>query len=422
MTNQKNTTRLKKTTRLWSDFEAICDCGGRLSGTTSEAKAVDLLKVLGSRVMGVAPIVEPVSYQGWQALTSNLIGPDDATYPVNPLVRSVATQEGGLDAEVIDLGRGSPDDFKVREAEIAGRIVMVRHELMFDPNTIHRREKYAAAVRAGATGFLIVGPVSGSLVSGSVGGGSENGIPSGGISPETAEQLNRGTKGMPLVKLCIKTTEAGRVANNLFFDLPGKGPGLVVLSAHIDGHGLAESAIDNATGLAVALDVARRLTSDVSSWKRGLRLAFFNVEEWALTGSAHHVAGLTDSEKADIALNVNLDSVAGGDQLTALTSGFSGIEPFLSYCAADAGIDLKLFRPLQMNSDHANFAAAGIPAFRLVAGFADPTAATSLVLTDKDVRGQVKADELVRAAQLTETIIQSALVIDAHEVAKWRQV
>ena len=75
-----------------------------------------------------------------------------------------------------------------------------------------------------------------------------------------------------------------------------------------------------------------------------------------------------------------------------------------------------------MNSDHANFAAAGIPAFRLVAGFADPTAATSLVLTDKDVRGQVKADELVRAAQLTETIIQSALVIDAHEVAKWRQV
>jgi hypothetical protein len=57
-----------------------------------------------------------------------------------------------------------------------------------------------------------------------------------------------------------------------------------------------------------------------------------------------------------------------------------------------------------------------------VAGFADPTAATSLVLTDKDVRGQVKADELVRAAQLTETIIQSALVIDTDEVAKWRRV
>ncbi|MDP6211049.1 MAG: hypothetical protein QF474_07790 [SAR324 cluster bacterium] len=65
---------------------------------------------------------------------------------------------------------------------------------------------------------------------------------------------------------------------------------------------------------------------------------------------------------------------------------------------------------------------ASIPAFRLVAGFADPTAATRLVLTDRDVRGQVNKDELVRAARLTETIVRSALVADADEVAKWRRV
>ncbi len=407
---------------LWADFEAICDCGGRLSGTSSEAKALDLLKVLGSKATSVTAVVESVSYHGWQALTSNLTGPDDKTYRVNSLVRSVATPEGGLNAEVIDLGRGSPDDFKAHRTEIAGRIVMVRHELMFGPNTIHRQKKYDAAVKAGAVGFLIVGPVSRSLVSGSVGCGDENRIPAGGISPETAKQLNRDNNGMPLVQLCIETTEKDRVAENLFFDLPGKGPGSIILSAHIDGHDLAESAMDNATGLAVALDVARRLAPDMGSWERGLRLAFFNVEEWALIGSAHHVAGLTDNEKADIALNVNLDSVAGGDRLTALTSEFSGVEPFLSRCAVDAGIDLELFRPLQMNSDHANFAVASIPAFRLVAGFADPTAATRLVLTDRDVRGQVNKDEFVRAARLTETIVRSALVADADEVAKWRRV
>ena len=54
--------------RLWSDFEAICDCGGRLSGTTSERNALDLLKVLGSNAMGVKPVVESVFYKGWQAL------------------------------------------------------------------------------------------------------------------------------------------------------------------------------------------------------------------------------------------------------------------------------------------------------------------------------------------------------------------
>ena len=65
---------------------------------------------------------------------------------------------------------------------------------------------------------------------------------------------------------------------------------------------------------------------------------------------------------------------------------------------------------------------ASIPAFRLVTGFADPTAATRLVLTDRDVRGQVNKDELVRAARLTETIVRSALVADADEIAKWRRV
>jgi hypothetical protein len=58
----------------------------------------------------------------------------------------------------------------------------------------------------------------------------------------------------------------------------------------------------------------------------------------------------------------------------------------------------------------------------LVAGFADPTAATRLVLTDRDVRGQVKTDELVRAARLTETIVRSALIVEADEVAKWRRL
>jgi len=403
-----------------ADFDAICDCGGRLSGTPSEASAVELLKTLGSEAMGVEPIVEPISYHGWQAIKARLIGSDGKSYPVNPLVRTIPTPVGGIDAEVIDLGRGSPDDFKTHATEIAGRIVLVRHELMFDPNTIHRREKYNAAVEAGAAGFLIAGPVAGSMVSGSSGRGAEYGIPAGGIAPETADRLQRTSGGWPKVRLEITTAETDRTADNLFFDLPGKSSDCVVLSAHIDGHDLAESAMDNGTGLAVALEVARRLAPEVGTSQRGLRLAFFNIEEWALTGSARHVASLTKEQQNAIALNVNLDSVAGGEGIAALTSGFSGIEPFLSTCASEAGVELELFRPLQMNSDHANFAIAGIPAFRLVAGFADPTAATSLVLTEMDTRDQVKPEELERAANLTETIVRDALNASPEAAAKWR--
>jgi Zn-dependent M28 family amino/carboxypeptidase len=410
----------KQSSRLRADFESLCDCGGRLSGTQSEAQAVELLKNLGSEVMGVKGTVEPVPYLGWQAVEGNFIGPDGVSYKVNPLVRTIPTPRNGLDAEVIDLGRGSPNDFDLNKDQISGRIVMVRHELMFASDTIHRGKKYRAAVEAGAAGFLIVGPVAGSMVSGSSGRKNERGIPAAGISPETAEKLAQTSSGFPRIQLNISTLETDQIANNLIFDLPGEKPGCVVLSAHIDGHDLAESAMDNATGMAVALEVARRLAPEANTWQRGLRLAFFNVEEWALTGSAHHVSGLTKEEKDLVALNVNLDSVAGGDGLAALTSEFPGIEPFLSGCAKEVGIELELFRPLQINSDHANFAVAGIPAFRLVSGFGDATAATSLVLTELDTRDYVKTDELDRAANFTEMVVRSALTADAQEVADWR--
>ncbi|WP_375572733.1 M28 family peptidase [Seohaeicola saemankumensis] len=406
--------------RLWRDFIAICDCGGRQSGTPSEQKATALLKQLGQDASGVQARVENVPYGGWEAVSGALDLPNGKTNPINPLLRTVATAAEGLTAEVIDLGRGTMDEFEAHKHEIAGRIVMVRHELMFNPGTVHRRLKYQAAVDAGAVGFLISGPVEGSLVAGSSGRREEPGIPAAGISPETAQSLRRVSSGWPKVTLHIETRTYDTIAQNLIFDIPGSCQEWVVLSAHIDGHALGESALDNASGLAVALEVTRQLAKSVASGTRGLRLALFNVEEWALTGSAVHLAAMKKAEHDAIALNVNLDTVAGADALTALTSGFEGVEPFLLECASAAGQSLGLFRPLQMNSDHGNFAAAGIPAFRLVAGFGDYKAPTSLVLTDRDKRDLATLDQLANASKLTLEIVSQALKADSAQVLTWR--
>ena len=153
-----------------------------------------------------------------------------------------------------------------------------------------------------------------------------------------------------------------------------------------------------------------------------MRLAFFNVVEWALLGSAFHVANLSDAERRSIAVNVNLDSVAGGSKLAALTSGFAGLEPFLRKCAAAAGIPLAFHTPLQRNSDHANFAEAGIPAFRLVAGFGEPGAATAEVLTSADTRSKVDVRGLVRAADLATGIMAAALLAEHDEAQEWRAI
>lgn len=405
---------------LAMEFAAICDCGGRLAGTDSEAKAVKLLEALGRDATGRDRHAESVLYDGWRAVTASLDLGDGASLPCHPLVRTVGTTPSGLSAEVLDLGRGAPEDFEREMREIPGRIVLVRHELMFSAGTIHRRLKYQAAVKAGAAGFLIAGPEAGSLVAGSSGRGAEPGIPAAGVSPETASRLVERDGCRPQVRLRIDVRESADHATNLFFDLPGRTDEWIVLSAHVDGHDLAESAMDNASGVAVALSVAREIARiSPNDRQRGLRLALFNIEEWALLGSAAHVTAMTAEERGKMALNVNVDSVGYG-RLTALTSNFCALEPFLRAAAAAAGVPLSLFRPTQRNSDHFNFADAGIPAFRLVAGFDDRSSAGRLVLTERDTRGMVDAEALASAARLTYSVVESALNAARATVRGWR--
>jgi Zn-dependent M28 family amino/carboxypeptidase len=203
--------------------------------------------------------------------------------------------------------------------------------------------------------------------------------------------------------------------------MPGQSDEWVVLSAHVDGHGINESAMDNASGVAAALSAARALAPEVHRWRRGVRLAFFSIEEWALTGSARYVEGLSAAERAAIILNVNLDSIAGSSRLAALTSGFAQVEPFLMSVAEGEGVDLRCVRPFLPNSDHANFALAGIPAFRLVAGYDDPAAHLRFVLTPGDTRDKVAAAELTAAAQLAAAITEAACQTEPSEALAWRR-
>ena len=66
--------------------------------------------------------------------------------------------------------------------------------------------------------------------------------------------------------------------------------------------------------------LARTLASEVAGFSRGIRMALFSVEEWALTGSAQYVDNLGAEERGRIAVNINLDSVAGSSRLAALSS------------------------------------------------------------------------------------------------------
>ena len=407
---------------LWQDFNDICDCGGRLAGTDSERKAFALLR---ERVHAALPANAgrsiPVPYGGWRARRAMLRLGDGTMAACHPLVRTIATPRDGLTAEVVDLGRGTPEEFDAHARDLEGRIALVRHELMFAAGTIHRRRKYDMARARGAVGFLIAGPLPGELVAGSSGREGGDGIPALGIAPETAARLARRAAGWSTASMIIETQESPAETETLVYDYPGRTGDWVVLSAHVDGHDLAESAMDNGTGLAAVLAVTRALAPEVARFRRGLRVMFFSVEEWALTGSAQYVKALSPVDRDRIALNVNLDSVAGSSDLAALTSGYAGVEPFLLDIAAANGQRLRTVRPLMTNSDHANFALGGIPAIRLVAGFDDPAANLRLVLTPDDTRDKVEEADLRRATMLTAAIVAAACDADPAAAATWRR-
>src|SRR5579872_346225 len=408
---------------MTEEFATLCNFGGRLAGTKSEYAAMKYVTERGTLASKVPCTALPVAYGGWRAVKAELRLSNGMLADCHPLIRSTATGAGGLAAEVIDLGRGTPEEFEAHRKQIAGRIVLVRHELMFAAGTIHRRRKYNMALGAGAVGFLIAGPTAGALVAGSSGRNEgDAGIPAMSITPETAARLARTAAGWARATIVIETQEYQAQTSTLLFDISGETADVIVLSAHVDGHDINESAMDNASGVAVALTVIRALAPHVQKWRRGVRLAFFSAEEWALTGSARYVASLSDAEKCRIALNVNLDTVAGGEHLTALTSGFGGLEPFLLETAEANGHALRCVRPLQTSADHANFALVGIPAFRLVAGYDEPNANVRFVLTPGDRRDKVRKAELIKAAQLTAAVLAASCNAPPSTAAQWREL
>jgi aminopeptidase YwaD len=396
---------------LWSDFIALCDCGGRRAGTESESRALQFVQM---RLTGIGPAVrvERVPYAGWRVRQAALTLADGTALACNPLLGSQSTVSEGVFAEVCDLGRGAAEDFESRSSEIRGRLVLVRHEYPFSVEHIHRRRKLAWAIERGAAGFIIANPLPGAgPVTGSSGRAGQHGIPAVGTDYDSAQRLSEASHEHRAVRLRSVGEDYDAETSVLSLDLPGRGPEWIVLSAHVDGHDLAESAMDNATGVAAALAVARACAPLLARANRGLRVCLFSAEEWALAGSKYYLDTMKDAERNVMRLNVNLDTLAGDDRLTALTSDYPKLNEYVQEVARAARIELNTYQPVMANSDHYNFARHGIPAMRLVAGFDRPDSDVRYILTRGDTRDKVRRSDLSAAAGIAARLVWRGLTM-----------
>jgi Zn-dependent M28 family amino/carboxypeptidase len=237
------------------------------------------------------------------------------------------------------------------------------------------RVKVDNAERAGAAAAVIFneGQAGRTEVPAGTLGGPGIGLPVLAASFEVGRRLAGAGPGQP-VRVRTDTESAGRPTSNVLVELPGADPGRVVMAgAHLDSVGAGPGINDNASGSATLLEIARRLAG--SRPAHTVRFAWWGAEELGLLGSRHYVGGLGRGERDRIALYLNLDMVGSpnfrrlvydGDAEGA-PAGSEVVERVLADQLRGQGLAVGE-TALAGGSDHASFAAAGIPVGGLFTG------------------------------------------------------
>ena len=185
---------------------------------------------------------------------------------------------------------------------------------------------------------------------------------------------------------------------NVVAAIRGRDPALrdqyVVLSAHIDHLGVGEpvngdrinnGAMDNASGSALLLDLAREFARLPSAPRRSILFLWVTGEEKGLLGSRYFVARPTVPAGAIVA-DINTDQFLPIVPLRVLTAyGLAESDLGGQLRAATAGMGIRIqsdpepLRNVFIRSDQYSFIRAGIPSLMLAVG-ADPGSADDKVL------------------------------------------
>lgn len=156
----------------------------------------------------------------------------------------------------------------------------------------------------------------------------------------------------------------GKACKNLILNLPSQGRRQkkdlppILIGAHYDGVPGTVAADDNATGVAVLLELARKFAAQAARYP--LRLVAFDMEEYGLLGSADYAA-LLHEQKQQLRLMISLEMLGYTDS----TPGSQSYPPPLERFYPDRGDFIALIGNLRTLPDligmSRNIRKAGVP-------------------------------------------------------------
>jgi Zn-dependent M28 family amino/carboxypeptidase len=360
----------------WAHLERLVDIGNRMAGSPGERAALEATRDALADVGAREPRIEKFDVQGWRRGSSDLRLSDGASVrgADRDCIALPRSPDAAAEGELVDLGHGVPEDFEA--ADVEGAVVVVGSD---SPDAydrfVHRREKYYAAVEAGAAAFVFRNHVEGALPpTGSVGRADEpiGPIPAVGVSRELGGRLARryaadgdaadGSGESVEVAVDCGTGEAE--SGNVHAELGPDTDERVIVSAHADAHDIAEGAMDNGAGTATVVEVARALAAREDDLDTRVEFVVYGAEEVGLVGSTR------EADRSDldaVRAVVNVDSNVAGRTLSVAHHSFDGLADAAEAVEERFDHPVRTDGELVPHSDHWPFVQHGVPGYMISA-------------------------------------------------------
>lgn len=356
-------------------LEHLCqECNGRFAGSADYRRAAEMVADWW-RASGLQDVrLEPFPFTAWARGRADLslIAPVERHYPCLALPYAPTCD---LEAEAIDLGFGLEADVQRAGAALRGKIALVKNGGPAGTRPAHRLQKYARVKAAGAAAFVFVDdqpgmlPPTGSLVF-VQDGALDQALPAIGIPYEVGLDLARwATTAGPLrLRLRLENrlwrSESWNVVGELAGPEAGQsdggtGPAFIV-GGHLDGHDIAQGAIDNASGIVAITEIARARVALRRQLSRAVRFVAFGAEELGMLGSYAYVQQHL-AELDALRFVFNLDCVGTGNRVGFSLQDCSELAPFFRQMADELATDLDVGEYLVPFSDQFPFTVQGIP-------------------------------------------------------------
>ncbi|MGA9870312.1 MAG: M20/M25/M40 family metallo-hydrolase [Rhodococcus sp. (in: high G+C Gram-positive bacteria)] len=404
------------------EFERIAseNDGNRAAGTAGYDASVDYLT---GTLSAAGFDVETPEFE-FDQFTANTQSLSAGEQPVSvaALTYSPSTPENGITARVI---LAPADDSPGCEAtdydglDVGGAIVVVNR------GVCPFGAKQTVAAELGAAAVIIVNNEPGPLDGGTLGSRDGAKIPTAGVSQDDGPIV----AAAPELTLTLDTETITTKSRNVIAQTKtGNTTDVVVAGAHLDSVPEGPGINDNGTGTAAVLETAVQMGAepDVTN---AVRFTFWGAEELGLVGSGKYVEGLSEEERANIALYLNFDMIGShnagylaydGDDSDKVgepagPAGSDAIERVFADRLRSEGIEID-GTDFDGRSDYGPFIAYGIPAGGVFSGADD-------VMTDAQAAkwggtaGETFDENYHTAEDTLANVDREALAVNASAVA-----